>query len=440
MYALLASIAALVSPIHAQPLTYSSKTIEISGYETRRASVTVPSPPRTGFLTTMRAEVVDDQNRPVPQQIVMLHHVLFMNKGRFRGDRTSADCRDNLHEKFFGTGEEAQELVLPDGYGYRVRKGDVWKMSYMLMNHTAKPARVHLRYTMTLSGAALTPVTPYWVTLGCDEGKIFNIAGGGKPGSVERRARDWTVPQSGRIVAGMAHAHGGTLGVGLSRPHCGELLSSDPQYGAADDPIYNVSPVLHEPSPRSMSVATSEQGWPVRRGEKLRLTASYDDERPHVAVMGIMHFYIAAGRAPASACPARPNDVEAHRLPFPGAPGRPTPPPVTVDLTTRDANGAAQPITGLPGAFDVLRGNATVEVRNVAFSPRKLSVPAGATVSWKFDDKIQHDVTVIGGPRGFASNYTSRGGTYSRTLTVPGTYRIFCSLHPVDMNQVVQVR
>jgi plastocyanin len=437
MNALLAALA-LLSPIQ----TYDSKPIDISGYETRRASVTVPSPPLNGFLTRMRAEVVDDHDRPVPQQIVMLHHVLFMNKGRFRGDRTSSDCRANQpHEKFYGTGEEAQELVLPDGYGYRVRKGDVWKMSYMLMNHTAKAARVHLRYTMTLSSAALTPVTPYWVTLACGNGKIFNITGGGRPGSVDRRTRDWTVPQTGHIVAGMAHAHGGTLGVSLSRPRCdGELLSSDPQYGAADDPIYNVSPVLHEPSPRSMSVATSAKGWPVKRGETLRLTASYDNERPHVAVMGIMHVYIAKGLPPASPCPAEPKDVEAHRLPFPGAPGRPTPPRVSIDLSERGADGAAEPIADLPGAFSKLGGNATVDVRNAAFSPRKLSVPAGSTISWRFDDKIQHDVTVVGGPRGFASNYTSRGVTYSRKLTVPGTYRIFCSLHPVDMNQVVEVR
>src|SRR5262249_40441584 len=161
--------------------------------------------------------------------------------------------------------------------------------------------------------------------------------------------------------------------------------------------IYNVSPVLHEPSPRSMSVATSAKGWAVKRGERLKLAASYDDERPHVAVMGIMHVYIASGRAPKRACPAKPNDVQAHRLPFPGAPGRPAPPPVSVDLSTRDDNGAAQPIADLPGPFSTLAGDARVEVRNATFSPRKLSVPAGSTISWKFDDKIQHDVTVIGG-------------------------------------------
>ena len=55
---LLLAALALFSPIQ----TYHSKPIEISGYETRRASVTVPSPPLNGFITTMRAEVVDDQD------------------------------------------------------------------------------------------------------------------------------------------------------------------------------------------------------------------------------------------------------------------------------------------------------------------------------------------------------------------------------------------
>ncbi len=111
-----------------------------------------------------------------------------------------------------------------------------------------------------------------------------------------------------------------------------------------------------------------------------------------------------------------------------------------IDLSARGDDGAAHPIAGVPGPFDALSGDATVEVRDAAFSPRKLSVPAGATVSWRFDDRVQHDVTVVGRPRGSASNYTSGGRTYSRRLTVPGTYRLFCSLHPVDMSHVIEVR
>src|SRR4051794_5852061 len=51
-----------------------------------------------------------------------------------------------------------------------------------------------------------------------------------------------------------------------------------------------------------------------------------------------------------------------------------------------------------------------------------------------------HRVTIADGPRGFASDYAVKGEEYAKRLTVPGDYRLFCSLHPVDMAQVIRVR
>ena len=73
------------------------------------------------------------------------------------------------------------------------------------------------------------------------------------------------MPRSGRIVAAAAHAHGGAIRISRGQP----LRRADGLGPAAtgwpDDPIYKLSPVLHEPAPRSMSVMTSKQGWPVTR-------------------------------------------------------------------------------------------------------------------------------------------------------------------------------
>ena len=49
-------------------------------------------------------------------------------------------------------------------------------------------------------------------------------------------------------------------------------------------------------------------------------------------------------------------------------------------------------------------------------------------------------MTLVEGPVGFAAPWTSRGGTYERRFDVPGTYRLYCSLHPAAMSQVVTVR
>ena len=94
----------------------------------------------------------------------------------------------------------------------------------------------------------------------------------------------------------------------------------------------------------------------------------------------------------------------------------------------------------LPGPLRHMDGDATVTLRNAEFRPRRLSVPRGATVRWRFRDPIQHDVTLASGPRAFASAYYKGPARYRKTLTAPGEYRIFCSLHPVTMAQTIEVR
>src|SRR4051812_14655588 len=154
-------------------MTYRYGPLELNGYETRRGNAEVLAPKTAGFVTRMYAHIVDGAGRAVPQQTVMLHHVLFVNGGRFRGDRRSSDCKGvSPHEKFYGTGEEDQELQLPPGYGYRARAGDRWRLSWMFMNHTSRRASVYLEYQVTLdANPALTPVVPYWISIGCTSGK-----------------------------------------------------------------------------------------------------------------------------------------------------------------------------------------------------------------------------------------------------------------------------
>jgi hypothetical protein len=410
--------------------------VKLNAYETGTGNDRVGAPRMNGSVTSMYAHLVDGRGRPIPQQRVMLHHVFFTNEGR----AGHGDCAPASSETFYGTGEEDQKIEMPDGYGYRVRRADRWRVGWMFMNHRHVKARVYLKYTVTISDDPATkPVTPYWISVSCAGSKIYSVPGGGAPGTLHRRTRVWSVPRSGRIVAAAAHAHGGATRIAVSSS-CGEMLASVARYGAADDPIYNLSPVLHEPAPRSMSVVNSMTGWAVRKGDRLRVTSTYSNELPHSAVMGIMHLYIAAGKGRTERCPAPPGDVQEHRLPFLGEPGRAEPPVEVPQLSELDSNGVARPIEGpLDGPLRTLSGDATVTVAGAAFRPRRLSVPSGAIVRWRFRDPVRHDVTLAGGPRGFASPYQRRG-TYRTRLTVPGEYRVFCSLHPVTMAQTIEVR
>ena len=432
---------AAAAPADASTRTYNFRVgpVDLNGYATEQALEHAPSPRRGGFVTAMHARLVDAKGRPVPQERVMLHHVFFVNHGRFRGDRRAGDCRARNGETFYGTGEEDQPVELPPGYGYRIRKGDRWRVGWMFMNHRPTRDRVYLAYNVTVRTDPQTPVTPYWLSVSCDDGKIYSVPGGGAPGAIHERSRTWVAPRNGRIVAAAAHAHGGALSVDVAEQGCGPLASSTALYGGPEDPIYALSPVLHEPSPRSMSVVTSRSGWPIARGDRLRVTSRYSDEAPHSAVMGIMHLYVAPGPRPAVRCPPAPADVQEQRRIFLGPTARTLPPPVTPELSELGDDGIARPVTDLTGPIAVLAGDAAVKIRNAAFSPRRLSVPSGAVVRWTFGDPLQHDVTLANGPRAFASAYTVRG-VYKKRLNVPGTYRIFCSLHPVTMSQTIEVR
>ena len=64
---------------------------------------------------------------------------------------------------------------------------------------------------------------------------------------------------------------------------------------------------------------------------------------------------------------------------------------------------------------------------------------AGSTLTWRVGGETLHNVTLANGPRGFSSPNLNDGRTYSKKLSVPGTYKLFCGLHPVDMTATVKV-
>jgi plastocyanin len=78
-------------------------------------------------------------------------------------------------------------------------------------------------------------------------------------------------------------------------------------------------------------------------------------------------------------------------------------------------------------------GETHVGVDLNGFSPNAIQIPAGTTVTWTFDDGIEHNVV---GDDGLASPEL-RHGTYAHTFTTPGTYDYHCSLHPIMQGRVI---
>jgi plastocyanin len=181
-----------------------------------------------------------------------------------------------------------------------------------------------------------------------------------------------------------------------------------------------IKPVMHENGPKHMTTFSSAAGIPVSAGDRLRLTATYDNSLPHTRVMGIMILFLAPA-APASpgrcvAGPALPADPDSH----PAAPPR-----VRLPLLK-------QPTGPLKSVFSTWMGD-------YAYGAERIALKAGSKFKWTFAGPSRHDVTLASGPVGFASPSRSRG-TFSFRFTRPGVYKLYCSLHPTQMTQIVTVR
>jgi amicyanin len=70
----------------------------------------------------------------------------------------------------------------------------------------------------------------------------------------------------------------------------------------------------------------------------------------------------------------------------------------------------------------------SVAIDNFTFTPQRLTVKAGATVSWTNKDDIPHAIAAVN--KLFKSKTLDTDDAYSLTFATPGTYDYFCSLHP----------
>jgi plastocyanin len=437
--ALLTAAVALALPgsAVAQPVTksFTYGPVAVDGYAVRQSTtVDVPRPAGDFSITRMSADVVDVKTgKQVPIDRIMLHHILFLNTG--------SDGKQGLTGSFYGDGEERAKLQLPPGYGYPVKADDRWVMIWMLMNHRLQADQVLIRWTITYdTDPAIKPVTP----VGFDashlrQGLVYDVPGGQPKGSTHIATMTRPSPVTGRIVAGLGHVHGGAKGLELSQPSCGDrvVYRSRPTWGMPSHPFYNVKPVLHEPGPIDMSRFTSATGIPVTAGQPLKLTSRYDGHRPHTRVMGLMVAYVAPDESVTDGCGPLPTDVRVIKT---RTKGRALPPAYRVPLTGLDRRGRAVTIQRPPGRTSVFDGDAVIDVTSYAFSNRNVVVPRGSTVTWRFNGDERHDVTLADGPLGFSSNALDGGREFSQRLDRPGTYKLFCSLHPVQMTQVVEVR
>jgi plastocyanin len=447
----------------------------------------VPQLGANGHITHMETDVVDDSTgEPVPISRLMLHHIVFVNLNR--QDSTCAgksftgfDGRNSFGkfspQRFYAAGEERAKMSMPPGYGYKTNAGDKWTVVAMVMNHRSASDHAFIHYEVTVDNApGIQDVTPYWLDVrDCHADPIYNIPSvaqkakkakkgrkgkdsGGKASAAKKHKKnkkgkkkhkkatvapttdeteDYTFPESGRLIAGAGHVHGGAIKETLTQPNCGnrQVAESDPTWGLPDHPFYNVKPILHEPGPINMSAFGSTTGLPIHKGETLRLNSIYDNSAPHVRVMGIMVVYLAPDANVTQNCGAIPDWTILRT----NQPGRSGPIPFTIPLTGLDANGQATNIDAPPGQLQKAPSGTVIPVGDRFFSDPNLTVKRGSYLTWQFNGSELHNLTLANGPLGIGTDNLDGGRTVTEKFDRPGTYRFFCALHPVQMQERVVV-
>jgi plastocyanin len=405
-----------------QTLVFRSGAITVDGYGVSQGEQLIPSPSVDGYVTSISGDVVDENGVSVPIQSVMLHHIVLAKLGTPDTTCSSFTGYDGTKstfptQRFYAEGEERTVMTMPPGYGYPNRGSDRWGLVFMLMNHKAQTRTVYVQLTVHyVTGEQLTPVTPYWLdVVNCRADPIFNVPGTGGLFSTYSRTADFVMPQSGTIVAAGGHLHGGGMSLKLTDESCsGEaLFTSEPTWGL---PV--IHPIIHEPGPKHMTTLTTTQGIPLSAGDRLRLTATYEDSLPHTRVMGIMLIFVAPATTPVPRCGPLPT-LPADPLSHPGLPPR-----FRLPL-------AKQPT----GPFHKVLGT---DVSDFSYGAQRVEVKLGSRFTWTFAGPSRHDVTLANGPVGFSSQSLS-SGSFSFRFTKPGVYHLYCSLHPTVMTETVVV-
>jgi plastocyanin len=78
---------------------------------------------------------------------------------------------------------------------------------------------------------------------------------------------------------------------------------------------------------------------------------------------------------------------------------------------------------------------AEVKIDNFIFGPQTITVPVGATVTWRNKDDTPH--TSVSTEGVFKSKVLDTDEAFSYTFTKAGTYPYYCTIHPKMTGKVV---
>jgi len=216
--------------------------------------------PFDGWLTAYHPRLVDARGAAVPGRL--LHHVAFWNASR------SDFLCPNKEEHIFGAGGEMNDWPALPGFGYRVHKGDRIRVNTMFHNPTATNyPQVWMEVTMEYKPAGgpdpVKSVYPTWFDVQRCGNSGYDLTAGENV-----TTGDFALKHSGMLLGVGGHMHDyGTL-LELRNESRSEVVATlratlNPQGQIQSVPIVTFA---------------ERGGYPLQAGEKIKVTAHYDNK------------------------------------------------------------------------------------------------------------------------------------------------------------------
>jgi hypothetical protein len=238
-------------------------------HEVAQAPDQVLTIPFDGWITAYHPRLVDGSGKPLPNHL--LHHVAFYNLSR-------ADflC-PKKPEHIFGAGGEMNDWPANPGIGYRVHKGDRILIGTMFHNPTATNyphtyIEIRMGYQPASAGE-LKSVYPTW----------FDVKGCGPSGYALTPGRnvtsgEFSISIPGRLIGVGGHLHDYGQELVLENETGHETIATLKSNLDSKGSILSMPVVLF----------TDRGGYPLSKGERIKVTATYDNRSGHALPEGAM--------------------------------------------------------------------------------------------------------------------------------------------------------
>jgi hypothetical protein len=227
--------------------------------------------PFDGWIVAYHPRMVDGSGQPIPGRL--LHHVAFYNTSR-----PDFVC-PNKQEHIFGAGGEMNDWPATPGFGYRVHPGDRIRITSMFHNPTATPypaAFLEVRIDYRKAGSPGTPlksVYPTWLDVKSCGDSGYDLTPGRNV-----TTGDVTMKYPGILLGVGGHMHDFGQQLVLQNLTRQQTVATLP--AKLDDKGHIVAmPIV---------LFMKEGGYKVAPGDRMQVTATYDNPTGHLLREGAM--------------------------------------------------------------------------------------------------------------------------------------------------------